>query len=115
MALKYVIKEDDIVQNHTDIQGTPINGTVQTGSLNTKNINKGIATSDTIVNFPSHAHALNEGVPIDFREHSVKINATGKHNVNGFKIARDGDIVPVADEAGPDAVCVASTNNLRSN
>ena len=109
-----VVRAGDTATGHTDIEGISVTGIVElaTSSNNLKNGNIGIATSTTYVNFPSHAHALNEGTPIDFRTHRVLITATGKHKNGGNNIVVNGDTVNVSDEAGGDANCVATTTNL---
>ncbi len=112
MTLEKVVRIGDQARGHTDILGSEVIGTVQDGSLNVKNGGIGLAHDESTVFFPSHAHALDEGTPINFRTHSEKINATGRHNVNSEKIALDGDIVPVADEAGSNATMQASSVKL---
>lgn len=114
--MAFVIREGDSAVGHTDIQGNAVTGTVQAASCSptVKNGGKRVATSQTIVSFPSHPHALDEGSPIDYRSHAVAISASGKHKANGSKLARHGDAVGVADEAGPDASLIASTSNLAS-
>jgi hypothetical protein len=110
-----VVRQGDTATGHTDILGNPVTGIVEevTCAQTVGNGSKKTATANTIVNFPSHAHALADGSPTDFRTHAVKINATGKHRAESFNIAVNGDIVPVADEAGPNASVVATTNDLR--
>lgn len=115
--MKFICKEDDQATGHTDIEGTPVIGTVVTNTCSTNvliNSKRG-ANSDTEVFFASHAHALDEGSPIDFRSHSIKITASGTNKINGLSIALNGDIVPVADEAGPNATMVSTTSNVRSS
>lgn len=112
MANKAVARIGDIAVGHTDIQGSQVIGIIQVGSLNNTNGGIGISNSESVVFFPSHPHTLVEGSPSGYRSHSVKINATGKHNSNGFKIALNNDTVPVSDEAGADAYIVSTTGNL---
>ena len=109
-----VIRSGDTASGHTDIEGNAVVGTVDddTCSVNLRNGGKRVATGATYVDFPSHAHALDEGTPIDFRSHSVLITATGKHRNGGNNIAVDGDVVAVADEAGPNATLDATTEDL---
>lgn len=111
--MAFVVRQGDSAVGHTDIEGNPVTGTVGSGVQTVKNGGVPVATSATVVTFPSHAHALSKGTPIDFRSHTVAISASGKNRAGGNNIALDGDTVPVADEAGPDATVGASTTTLR--
>jgi len=109
-----VVRAGDSASGHTDIQGNPVAGTVTSATCAQSVLNGGtkIAIASTIVNFPSHPHAMDGGTPIDYQSHDVAINATGKNKATGAFIAVDGDVVPVADVAGPNATLSATTANL---
>lgn len=109
---KSVARIGDTAVGHTDILGNSITGVIQNGSSDNLNSGVGIANDESVVFFPSHPHATDEGSPINYRSHSVKITASGKHYSNDEKIALDDDIVYVADEAGGNAVISATSSNL---
>jgi len=103
-----VIRIDDTAIGHTDIEGNSVIGVVNQSSSNVKAEGKYIARNGDNVAFPSHPHALDEGVPIDYLEHNVAIIANRSKKINGQSIAAHGDVVPVVDGAGPNATLVAT-------
>lgn len=92
MSLKKVARVGDTVSGHVDVQGNTIIGTISSGDANTSNNAIAIATTDSVILIPSHAHQLDGfGMPTDYRSHSWRIVGTGKHKSNNKNIAVDGD------------------------
>ena len=100
---------------HTDIQGNSVVGTVAIiGIHKTTCGGIAVARSGDVVNFPSHPHAILEGQPADFRSHQITLVGSSNSTSNGDRIALNGDSVAVADEAGGNAVLVASQSKTVS-
>jgi uncharacterized Zn-binding protein involved in type VI secretion len=109
-----VIRLGDTAIGHTNILGATVTGTVVSASDKTFSNNIGVARTGDLVSFPSHPHAIVMGTPTDFRTHLVAIMASStKHFSDGKAIAKHGDIVPVADIAGPDATLVTTTTKFQ--
>jgi len=113
-TMKKVIRIGDTAVGHTDIEQNAVTGTVTSGSSKTFSGGIGVARNGDYVHFPSHPHQIIEGSPADYQEHTVPITASGKHEAGGSKIALEGDTVPVADKAGPNATLVASSDKVLS-
>lgn len=108
-----VIRAGDIATGHTDIEGNAVTGVVRESSCTAtvRALGVAIATSASLVDFPSHPHALDGfGNPTDYHAHSASISATSAHMAEGHDIARSGDTVASADVAGGNAMLVASTS-----
>ena len=113
--MKKVIQNGDTATGHRDILGNAITGTI-TCSAKMKLLGTDAGRNGDIVNFPSHPHALDgHGNPTNYRSHAVAVIGTAKLQVSGQHCAVDGDRVPVADEAGPDANMIATQTVLQSN
>lgn len=115
MPLKKICKHWDIAVGHTDIQGNPITGTIQSSST-THILWIDASKSWDLIIFPSHPHALDWlWNPINYRSHSIPAVWTAKLHIDGAAWVRDGDTVSVADEAWWDAVIQWTQNKLFSN
>lgn len=110
--MKKVARIGDTAIGHTDINGTQVIGIITTGSDKTFSGLTGIARDGDNVHFPSHPHSPG---PSNYQTHDIPITGSSKNYSNNEKLALDGDVVPVADVAGPDAVIVATTLNFYSN
>ena len=99
---------------HTDILGNQIIWII-TSSCKMATEGHIISLNGDIVNFPSHPHGVDwYGSPTNYRTHAVPVTASGKLRVSGKHCALDGDTVPVADEAWPNAIMQATQFRLYS-
>ena len=113
--MQNVIQNGDQANGHTDVLGNSIIGTI-TSSHKMKVLWVSVSRDGDIVTFPSHPHALDwYGSPINYRSHSVPVSWTAKIKVLGLNCAMNGDIVPVWDEAGPNATMQATQFKFKSN
>lgn len=114
MALEDICRDQDTAVGHTDIMGAPVTGTITKTSDKFEIEGVKAVRNGDIVYFPSHPHALCPA-PCDYQDHSVPVTGTAKTYLEGEKVARDGDTVPVADSAGPDAYMIATQVKAKSN
>jgi len=107
--MKPVIRNNDIAVGHTDCMGDPVIGTVISANK-AKILGLDTCREADIVYFPPHCH------PSGTRDHYIHpISSSVKHYVEGSLVCLDGDRVPVADDAGPDAFLVKSQDVSISN
>lgn len=111
--MKAVARIGDTAIGHKDILGNNVTGTITTGSDKTFSGGVGVARNGDNVHFPSHPHSAG---PSNYQTHDIPITGSAiKGYSNNKKLALDGDIVPVADVAGPNAIIVATTTKFFSS
>lgn len=108
---KPVIRNNDQARGHTDIYGNEIIGIVQSANKDYVYGEPSCREAD-VVYFPPHDHCLGGCT----RDHTIHpISSSIKYYVEGSLVCLDGDTVPVADEAGPDAYLEKSQTTHTSN